>query len=111
MAASILAPSVSPGGSRSDSSARCRSGMSTPKKPSIREKAESARRSSSRSGSSAATRCAKRAAVEQHARRALVLELALAERQLLIDGVAHQGVHERDRRLAAQDLRAREHPG
>ena len=52
-----------------------------------------------------------RAGVEQHARRALVLQLALAERQLLVDGVADQRVDEGDRRLAAQDLGPREHAG
>ena len=53
----------------------------------------------------------RRARVEQHARGPLVLELALAERQLLVDGVAHERVDEAERRLAAQDLRPRQRAG
>ena len=45
--------------------------------------------------------------VAQHARRLLVLQLALAERQLLVHGVAHERVHEADRQVRPQDLGAR----
>ena len=51
-----------------------------------------------------------RAVVAQHAGRALVLQLALGGRELVVDGVAHERVHEAQRRLGAQDLRAHERP-
>ncbi len=44
----------------------------------------------------------------QHAGGARVQQLALAERQAVVDGVAHERVHEAGRRLGAQDLGARE---
>ena len=50
----------------------------------------------------------RRADPAQHAGRARVQQLALAERQALVDGVAHQRVHEARRRLRAQDLGPRE---
>ena len=50
----------------------------------------------------------RRAGVAQHARRLLVLQLALAERQLLVHGVAHERVDEAEREVRPQDLGARE---
>ena len=50
----------------------------------------------------------RRAGVAQDARGARVQQLALAERQAVVDGVADQRVHEPGRRLGAQDLGARE---
>jgi hypothetical protein len=46
--------------------------------------------------------------VEQHPRRTCVLELALARRQLAVDGVADERVHEVERGLGAEDVGARE---
>ena len=43
--------------------------------------------------------------------RALVPQRALPERQLAVDGVAHERVHEAQRRVRAQDLRAGEDGG
>ena len=48
------------------------------------------------------------AGLAQHARGAGVEQLALAERQALVDGVAYERVHEPGRRLGAQDLGPRE---
>ena len=53
----------------------------------------------------------RRARLAQHARGVLVLELALAQRQLLVDGVAHERVDEAQRRFRPQDLGPRERAG
>ncbi len=49
-----------------------------------------------------------RARLAEHLRRALVLQLALGGRELVVDGVAHERVDEAERRLGADDLRADE---
>ena len=51
------------------------------------------------------------AGLAQHFRRALVLELALGRRQLVVDRIADERVHEAQRRLGAQDLGADELAG
>ena len=46
----------------------------------------------------------------QHRGGTRVHQLALSRRQLLVDGLAHQRMHESERRSGTQDLRAREAP-
>ncbi len=48
------------------------------------------------------------ARIAQRQRGALVRQLALARRELVVDGVADERVHERERRLGTEDLRAHE---
>ena len=50
------------------------------------------------------------AGVAQHRGGTRVHQLALTSRQLLVDGLAHQRVHEPERRPGAEDLRPGEHP-
>ena len=46
--------------------------------------------------------------VHQRSRRALVQQLSLGRGEVVVDGVAHQRVHEAERRLRPQDLRPRQ---
>jgi hypothetical protein len=51
------------------------------------------------------------AEVHECSRCALVQQLALRRGEVVVDGVAHQRVHEAERRLRPQDLRAGERAG
>jgi hypothetical protein len=53
----------------------------------------------------------RRASVPQHDRRSLVQQAPLARRELVVDRVAHERVHEAQRRVGTQDLGPRQLAG